>query len=102
MSVFSNHSHGFALFTLIVLLITGVILCLQLAQRSPGLAVSDRVPERECGLLPIHPAALIAPQREPTVAGRWLLSFLKDHVLLSLQPSQASQEKALGSKGCGF
>lgn len=48
LSVFSNHSHGFALFTLIVLLIIGVILCLQLAQRSPGLAVSDRVPEREC------------------------------------------------------
>lgn len=30
--------------------------------------MSDRVPGRECDLLPIHPAALIAPQHEPTVA----------------------------------
>lgn len=42
----SNHSHGFALFILMVLLIIGVILYLQLSQRSQRLAVSNRGPER--------------------------------------------------------
>lgn len=46
LSPFSNHSHGFALFILIVLLIIGVILCLLPSQRSQGLAVSNWGPER--------------------------------------------------------
>lgn len=52
LSAFSNHSHGFALFILIVLLIIRVILCLQLSQRSQGLAVSNHGLGTVCRLTP--------------------------------------------------
>lgn len=72
LSAFSNHSHGFALFILIVLLIIRVILCLQLSQRSQGLAVSKCGLGRVCRLTPHSPASTDFPS---VWAWPWWLLF---------------------------
>ena len=75
LSAFSNHSHSFVLFILMVLLMTGIILCLQLPQRSRGLAMSNWGPERAVALSPIHPPPLISPQCKSGHGDNFLSGF---------------------------
>ena len=88
LSAFSNHSHGFVLFILIVLLMIGVTLCLQLPQRSQGLAVSNWGPERAMAAYFHSSPSIDFPSMWEWQ--RWLLLVLFSLLLFSLQPSLTS------------
>lgn len=99
LSAFSNHSHGFMLFILIVLLMIGVTLCLQLPQRSQGLAVSNWGPERAMAAY-FHSSPSID---FPSVWEwpRWLLLVLSSRLLFFLAAlPHFSLEKAVCSHHC--
>lgn len=98
LSAFSNHSHGFALFILIVLLMIRVILCLQLSQRSEGLAVSNRRRERVCRLTPRSSTSIDFPS--VCEWQRWALFFFfffNSYLVFALHSSPTSQRKAVCS-----